>query len=232
VEHRNIYVRLAWPPTHKLVTMAAPIPNPVTSANLGLNGETEFVVACKGRPFSILTSPQLPTPPVNYVDYGLIHDLNLRMTDLQCRKLFFGGAKLRILGRISTSVQCIADGSPLGNIHFKAYVVEDLRKLFNTHAIASDKLHKKFDPSLQLSTTNEPTDDDDDSKKEEKPKRKKRKKSKSEKMTGSHKPEKPPPTQPTLPSPPRPIRQGNWTKYQSYTRAWVWWLTRSVERLL
>ena len=104
---------LNFPPTITTgTTMAAPKPNPVTTANLGLNGETEFVVACKGRPFSILTSPQLPTPQVNYVDFGLCQDLHLRMNDLQCRKLFFGGEKLRILGRISTSVQCIVDGSP------------------------------------------------------------------------------------------------------------------------
>ena len=104
--------------------MAAPIPNPVTTFNLGQNGEKEFVLACKGRPFSLLTSPQLPTPPVNYVDYGLIQDLRLRMNDLQCRKLFFGGEKLRILGHVSTSVQCIVNGSSFGNIHFKAYVIE------------------------------------------------------------------------------------------------------------
>ena len=85
--------------------MAAPKPNQITASNIGHNGDLEFVVACKGRPFTILTSPQLPTPPINYVDYGLINDLGLRMTDLQCRKLFFSGEKLRILGKVSTSVQ-------------------------------------------------------------------------------------------------------------------------------
>ena len=68
------------------------------------------------------------------MDYGLIQDLGLRMNDLQCLKLFFGGENLRILGCVSTSVQCIVDGSPLGNIYFKAFVVEDLRRRFNTHA--------------------------------------------------------------------------------------------------
>ena len=110
-------------------------------------------------------------------------DLHLRINDLQCRKLFFGGEKLRILGRISTSVQCIVDGSPLGNIHIKAYVVEDLKRVFNTHVIASEKLHKKFHPSLQLSTSTsaELTDDEDDSKEM----KAKRKKSKSDKKTVS-----------------------------------------------
>jgi hypothetical protein len=196
--------------------MAAPKPNQITASNSGHNGDTEYVVACRGRPFSILASPQLPTPPINYVDYGLIQDLGLRMTDLQCRKLFFSGKKLRILGKVSTSVQCIIDGSPLGNVHFKAHVVEDLRKVLNTHAIACEKLHKKFNPSFQLSTdiSTEPTDDDEDAiaKQEEgKPKKKRRKKTASSKSE-----QKPSPPSPNLSSPPRPICQGNWTKFQSY----------------
>jgi hypothetical protein len=120
-----IPVQISRQPSQQGPVMAAPKPNPITTFNLGLNGEKEFVVACKGRPFSLLTTPQLPTPPVNYVDYGLIQDLRLRMTDLQCRKLFFGGEKLRILGHISTSVQCIVNGSSFGNVHFKAYVIEE-----------------------------------------------------------------------------------------------------------
>ena len=199
--------------------MAAPKPNPITTFNLGLNGEQEYVLACRGRPFSLLTTPQLPTPPVNYVDYSLIQDLRLRMDDLQCRKLFFGGEKLRILGRISTSVQCIVDGSSFGNIHFKAYVVEDLKKMFNTHAISSEKLHRKLCPSFfQHSTdhtTTEPIDDDEDACKQgEKSRRKKRKKSKSGEKNSP--PKKPALSLPTSTSPPRPICQGNWTKYQSY----------------
>jgi hypothetical protein len=146
------------------------------------------------------------------------------MNDLQCRKLFFGGEKLRILGHISTSVQCIVNGSSFGNVNFKAYVIEDLKKLFNTHAIASEKLHKKLYPSFQPSTehiTAEPTEDDEDvSKQGEKPRRKKRKKSKSvEKSKPDEKtspPKKPSLSPPTSPSPPRPICQGNWTRFQSY----------------
>ena len=198
--------------------MAAPKPNQITASNIGHNGDLEFVVACKGRPFTILTSPQLPTPPINYVDYGLINDLGLRMTDLQCRKLFFSGEKLRILGKVSTSVQWIVDGSPLGNLHFKAHVVEDLRKVFNTHAIACEKLQKKFDPSFQLSTENSSTEptDDENAKQEEKPKKKKRKKSNTIEKTVPPKREKPSSSLPALASPLCPICQGNWTKFQSY----------------
>ena len=104
-----------------------------TAYNLGRCGDKEFIVACKGRPYSILTAANFPIPPVTYVDYNLIRDLNLRMSDLQCTKLFYGGQKLRILGKISTTVQCIVDGSPMGHMHFKAHVVEDLKSRFDTH---------------------------------------------------------------------------------------------------
>ena len=115
-------------------------PNQITPYNLGMNGEKEFVVACKGRPFSILISPLLPFPTVTYLDYDLVRDLKLRMSSLQCRKLFYSGEKLRILGQFSRTVQCIIDGSPLGNIQMKCHVVEDLKKHFNTHGIAGEKL--------------------------------------------------------------------------------------------
>ena len=126
-------------------------------------GDREFVVACKGRPFSILTAPQFPTPNVTYVDYDLIHSLNIRMSDLQCRKLSYGGQKLRILGKISTSVQCIVDGVSSGNLQFKAHVVEDLRKVFDTHSIAGIKLSDKLLGQEMKKPTNyntEPTDED------------------------------------------------------------------------
>ena len=125
--------------------------------------DREFVVACKGRPFSILMAPQCPTPNVTYVDYDLIHSLNIRMSDLQCRKLSYGGQKLRILGKISTSVQCIVDGVSSGNLQFKAHVVEDLRKVFDTHSIAGIKLSDKLLGQEMKKPTNyntEPTDED------------------------------------------------------------------------
>ena len=66
------------------------------------------------------------------------------MTDLQCAKLYYGGQKLRILGRISTSVQCISDGVQSGNLHFKANVVQDLYQCFDTHSIAGTKMSAKL----------------------------------------------------------------------------------------
>ena len=199
--------------------MADPKPNLVTACNLGLNGEKEFVVACKGRPFSILTSPLLPVPTVTYLDYNLVRDLNLRMSSLQCRKLFYGGEKLRILGQISTTAQCIIDGSPLGNIQMKCHVVEDLKKYFNTHAIAGEKLLKKLFNNEQhtemfpAKASAEPTDEESA---EETPRKKKRKKSKKTDVSSPQKPKAAPPDKAALPSPPRPLCQGIWTKTQSY----------------
>ena len=71
-------------------------------------------------------------------------DLKLRISDLQCAKFSYGGQKLRILGKVSSSVQCILDGRPAGNLYFKATVVQDLFSTFDTHSIAGKKLSEKL----------------------------------------------------------------------------------------
>ena len=142
------------------LSMASAKPNYLTAFNAGEAGDKEFIVSCKGRPFSILTASQLPTPNVTYMDFSLVHELNLRMSDYQCRKLLFCGKKLRILGTISTSVQCIVNGAPGGNLQYKAHVVEDLKKMFDTHSIAGVKMSAKLlgsSPTDNDST--EPTDE-------------------------------------------------------------------------
>ena len=68
--------------------MAAETPPVVTMSYDGISGDREFVVACKGRSFAILTSPIFPTPAATLVDYNLVRDLKLRISDLQ-------GAKFR-----------------------------------------------------------------------------------------------------------------------------------------
>ena len=78
-------------------------------------------------------SSNLPTPTSNLIDYDLIRDLSLKMTDLQCQKFHFAGNKFRILGKVSTTVQCIKEGSLSGvNFHIKALVVSDLNKIMDT----------------------------------------------------------------------------------------------------
>ena len=160
--------------------MAAVIPPAVTMSHDGISGDREFVVACKGRPFAILTSPTFPTPAATLVDYNLVRDLKLRISDLQCAKFSYGGQKLRILGKVSSSVQCILDGRPAGNLYFKATVVQDLFSTFDTHSIAGKKLSEKLTgPPYVLSSEDnsetEPTT----------PKRKKKKKPKSNEASPS-----------------------------------------------
>ena len=66
--------------------------------------EFEYVFCCRGRPFSSLLSPHLPTPTSTLIDYSLVKDLGLKMQDLQCKKFFFAAHKMRIFCKISTTV--------------------------------------------------------------------------------------------------------------------------------
>ena len=158
--------------------MAAESHPVVTMSHDGISGDREFVVACKGRPFAILTSPTFPTPAATLVDYNLVRDLKLRISDLQCSKFSYGGQKLRILGKVSSSVQCILDGRPAGNLHFKATVVQDLFTAFDTHSIAGKKLSEKLiGPSYEVVSEDDPNTEPNT------PKRKKQKRTKSNEAT-------------------------------------------------
>jgi len=132
-------------------------PQPRTASQAGHFGDREYVVACKGRPFTILTPTSLPTPTVTYVDHKLVAELKLRMTDLQCSRLHYGSKKLRILGKVSTSVQCVNNGRMEGNLHLKAFVVENLCENFDVHSIAGIKLNQllTFHPSLDEDSSGE-----------------------------------------------------------------------------
>ena len=183
----------------------------------------------------MLTAPQFPTPAFTMIDHNLVRELRLTMTDLQCVKMRYGGQNLRILGRISTSVQCIIDGVPAGNVHLKAHVVTDIYQLFNTYAIAGVKMSERLngEPSQHVpETSTEPT----------KPKKKRKKRTKATENTSdtdsvsvSSSPSSPARTATTYaemniittpayhswadlqypeyegpPSPPRPVVQGRW----------------------
>ena len=175
--------------------MASTKPNPVTTFYDGRMGEREFVFACRGRPFTVLTAPQFPTPAFTMIDHNLVRELRLTMTDLQCVKMRYGGQNLRILGRISTSVQCVIDGVPAGNVHLKAHVVTDIYQLFNTYAIAGVKMSQRLyggGPSQHVpEKPTEPT----------KPKKKRKRRTNSECD--------PPPS-------PKPLCQGIWIQHQEY----------------
>lgn len=104
------------------------------------NDECEYVFCVKGRPFPCLVSPHLPTPTSTLLDYNLVRDLGLKMSNLQCKKFVYAGHKLRILGCISTTVQCIVDGAICGTSHIKASVVLDLAKNLDSECVAGQKM--------------------------------------------------------------------------------------------
>ena len=104
------------------------------------NKEKEFVFCVKGRPFPCLVSPHLPTPTASLLDYNLVRDLGLKMTDLQCQKFSFSGFKMRILGKVSLTVQCIHDGISSGAFQIKANVILDLAKNLDTECVAGTKM--------------------------------------------------------------------------------------------
>ena len=108
------------------------------------NKDSEFLFTCKGRPFAVLVSDHIPTPTSTLLDYDLVKSLGLKITDLQCRKFCFAGNKLRILGRISTAVQCLDQGRVSGNYHIKGFVVSDLNTLLDTHCVASLRMRQQM----------------------------------------------------------------------------------------
>ena len=104
------------------------------------NNEEELVLCYRNRPFAVLQSSFLPTPTSNYIDHQLVMELGMKMSDVSCKKISFGGKKLRLLGRVSFSAQCVNDGNIFGSFHFKASVIENLQQHFDTHAIAGSKM--------------------------------------------------------------------------------------------
>ena len=103
------------------------------------NKDEEYVFCYKGRPFSMLVSSSLPTPATTYIDHLLVQELGIKICDIQCKKISFGGRKLRLLGKISCTVQCVVDGNVSGNFHFKGSVIENLNQHFDTHSVAGIK---------------------------------------------------------------------------------------------
>ena len=104
------------------------------------NDEKEFVFCVKGRPFPCLVSPHIPTPTASPLDYHFVRDLGLQMANLQCQKFSYCGFKMRILGKISMTVQCINDGVSSGTFHIKGNVVLDLAKNLDTECVAGTKM--------------------------------------------------------------------------------------------
>ena len=106
------------------------------------NDENEFILCCKGRPFAVLVSPHTPTPTSTLLDYDLARSLGLKLTNLQCRKYSFAGYKLRVLGTVTTAVQCVQNGKVGSTFHLRCDVVADLYSTLDTHCVASAKLQQ------------------------------------------------------------------------------------------
>merc|ERR1719481_2574009 len=100
------------------------------------NNEQEMVFCYKARPFAVLSSSFFPKPTSSFIDHHLVMELGIKMSDIGCKKFSFCGKKLRMLGKVSFTAQCVQDGRVFGNFHFKASVVEDLKIHFDSHAIA------------------------------------------------------------------------------------------------
>jgi len=121
--------------------------NKITTSYKYGNDDIEYVLCSRGRPFVTLVSPNKPTPTSTLIDHNLVKELGLKMSDLQCKKFFFCGEQLRLLGTISTTVQCVSDGFVSGSFQFRANVIEHLHSNFGVHSFAGMKLTKMFQPA-------------------------------------------------------------------------------------
>ena len=117
----------------------------------------------RNRPFAVLQSSFLPTPTSTYIDHQLVMELGMKMSEVSCKKISFAGKKLRLLGRVSFSAQCVNDGSIFGSYHFKASVIENLQQHFDTHGIAGSRMTNflngddDYTSSSSNSSTSSPT---------------------------------------------------------------------------
>ena len=128
------------------------------------NQDKEYVFCYKGRPFAALVSCFLPTPSSSYIDHLLCAELGLKLTDIQCKRISFAGKKLRLLGKISCTVQCVtSDGNISGNYQLKASVIEHLNQHFDTHCIAgakmTDTLHGNKENNFPSTSSGAPSPD-------------------------------------------------------------------------
>ena len=108
------------------------------------DADTEFVFSYRGQPFATTISSSCQSP-TTLIDFSLVRDLKMKMTDLKCQRFSFGGQKtMRILGKVSTYVQYVKDGAPIGQCQFTATVVRGLTQSLDVDSIAGAKLVSKL----------------------------------------------------------------------------------------
>jgi hypothetical protein len=81
ISQPNFQFKFPAKPSHNSEDMASSKPNSITTCYDGRMGEREFVFACRGRPFTVLTAPQFPTPAFTMIDHNLVRELRLTNHD-------------------------------------------------------------------------------------------------------------------------------------------------------
>ena len=95
-----------------------------TTLSLDYGGNVkEHILVIRGRPFSILESPNFPIPNTTYIDFKLVRELGLKVASMTYEKMTYCGQKMRKIGTVAVTAQCLVDGRVLGSIPLKATVV-------------------------------------------------------------------------------------------------------------
>ena len=104
------------------------------------DSDSEFVFSYRGQPFAAAVASNCPAPTSTLIDFAMVRDFKMKMTDFKCQKFSFANQKLRIVGKISSFVQYVKDGTPLGQYKFSATVVRGLTQALDVDSIAGTKL--------------------------------------------------------------------------------------------
>lgn len=104
------------------------------------DADSEFVFSYRGQPFAAAVTSNCPAPTSTLIDFAMVRDFKMKMTDFKCQKFSFANQKLRIVGKISSFVQYVKDGTPLGQYKFSATVVRGLTQALDVDSIAGTKL--------------------------------------------------------------------------------------------
>ena len=91
-----------------------------------------------------LMSPQIETPPFTIIDYDFTRLIGLEMTDIQCGPFRYDGHKMRILGKVSTTIQCVEHGKITEDFHIEAKVASDLYALLDSHCVIGTDMMKSI----------------------------------------------------------------------------------------
>ena len=130
--------------TEPTIKMRTSINNISTFYNKYENGVKEYVFTVKKRPFGMVKSPSLPVPSTSYIDFSLVDKLALPITDVQYKKITYCGHKMRIVGKVSITVQCIRNGATADNVHIRAFVILNLLDNLDADSIAGSKMASRL----------------------------------------------------------------------------------------